>query len=79
LKLEVALVLPAGWRVEPAVARFEVPANGRAKADYQLAVPAAWTGTSTRTAIAADVLADGKYLGEIAEAVVDLHPDRKWH
>jgi hypothetical protein len=29
-------------------------------------------------AITADILADGKYVGQVAEAVVDLRPERKW-
>ena len=72
MKMEVALVAPSEWRIEPDVLSFEVPANGSAARAFQVAVPRDWTSPSPRFAIAADVMADKRYLGQITEAVVEL-------
>jgi glyoxylase-like metal-dependent hydrolase (beta-lactamase superfamily II) len=77
LRMEIALVLPSGWRSAPAVARMEVPANSTGRLEFEVSIPAAWSGTQARVAIAADVMAGGKYLGQIAEAVVDLPGGRQ--
>jgi glyoxylase-like metal-dependent hydrolase (beta-lactamase superfamily II) len=71
-KMEVALVLPEGWTAEPDVARFEVPARGHGKADFLLRTTKERPRGLPRVAVAADVMCDGKYLGQITEAVVDL-------
>ncbi len=72
MKIEVALVTPPEWKVEPGVVKFEVPANATAQHPVSIAIPKSWTPRAPRLAIAADVAADGKYLGEITEAVVDM-------
>ncbi len=72
MKLEVALVAPAEWKIEPDVAKFEVPANSAGHHSIAVAIPKSWAPRTPRLAIAADVVADGKYLGEITEAVVDI-------
>jgi len=72
MKMEVALVAPAEWKVEPDVLKFEVPANGKAAQPFSLTLPKDWVAPAPRLAIAADVMADGKYLGQITEAVVDI-------
>ncbi len=71
IPLEVSLVVPEGWSVEPRVARLEAPAKGQAKGEFRVRVPAGIRGRQ-RVAIAADVVAGGKYLGQITEAVVDV-------
>lgn len=38
----------------------------------EVVIPRGWVGPCPRLAIAADVLAEGRYLGQITEAVVDL-------
>jgi hypothetical protein len=38
----------------------------------KVSVPKGWAAPSPRFAIAADVVRDGRYIGQIAEAVVDL-------
>ncbi len=77
MEVGVRLVLPEGWGSEPAGARMEVKAKGEEKVKFEVKVPAGWAGTrASRVAIAADVVADGKRLGEIAEAVVDVLPRR---
>ena len=72
MKMEVALVVPSEWRIEPDVARFEVPPRSHGQHPVHITVPASWKPPSPRLAIAADVMCDGKYLGQITEAVVDI-------
>ncbi|MCX6619642.1 MAG: MBL fold metallo-hydrolase [Acidobacteria bacterium] len=72
MKMEVALVAPPEWKIEPDVLKFEAPAKGHAHAKVRVTIPKSWQSPSPRLAIAADVVRDGKYLGEITEAVVDL-------
>jgi glyoxylase-like metal-dependent hydrolase (beta-lactamase superfamily II) len=70
--LEIALILPAGWRSTPASVTLTAEPHGTATAPVEIAVPAGWSSHAQRTAIAADVMANGRYLGQIAEAVVDI-------
>jgi glyoxylase-like metal-dependent hydrolase (beta-lactamase superfamily II) len=72
MKVEVALVAPSEWKIEPATVKFEVPARGRSSRGVSIAVPKGWEAPGPRFAIAADVVSDGKYLGQITEAVVDM-------
>jgi glyoxylase-like metal-dependent hydrolase (beta-lactamase superfamily II) len=72
MKMEVALVAPSEWRIEPDVLKFEVPANSSVSRQVNLAVPGGWSPPSPRLAIAADVVRDGRYLGQVTEAVVDM-------
>ena len=72
MNMEVALVAPQEWRIEPDVLRFTVPAQSKTAKAFQIQVPREWRPASPRFALAADVLCDRKYLGQIAEAVVEL-------
>jgi hypothetical protein len=72
MKMEVALIAPSEWRIEPDVVRLSVPARGHAHGTVHVSVPKTWDAPSPRFAIAADVIRDGKYLGQITEAVVDI-------
>ena len=72
MKIKVAPITPQEWRLEPEVLQFEVPANGRASQPFQITVPRNWEASSPRFAITADVVSDGRYLGQITEAVVEL-------
>ncbi|MCS7024675.1 MAG: MBL fold metallo-hydrolase [Bryobacteraceae bacterium] len=74
MKMEVALVAPPEWKIEPDVLIFEAPAKSHARAQFKILVPRSWTPPSPRLAIAADVRAGGRYLGQITEAVVDVMP-----
>jgi glyoxylase-like metal-dependent hydrolase (beta-lactamase superfamily II) len=76
MKLEVALIAPPEWTVEPDVLKLEVPARGHLSGAFQVTVPRSFTPDSPRFAIAADVVRDGKYLGQITEAVVELNTPR---
>ena len=72
MKIEVAIVAPSEWRIDPDVLQFEIPAGAQGAKAFQIALPKDWSAPSARFAIAADVLSDGKYLGQITEAVVDM-------
>ncbi len=72
MKLEVALVLPEGWSAEPEVLRLEAPPRNHARGSFLIKTSRERPHGQPRVAIAADVMADGKYLGQITEAVVDL-------
>ena len=72
MKMEVSLIAPAEWRITPETLTFEVPAKSHAHQSFTITVPKNWEAPAPRVAIAADVRADGKYLGQITEAVVDL-------
>jgi glyoxylase-like metal-dependent hydrolase (beta-lactamase superfamily II) len=72
MKLEVALVAPAEWRIEPDVLVIDVPARSHGTRAFDISIPRDWASPAPRFAIAADVMKDGKYLGQITEAVVDM-------
>ncbi|MCC6859750.1 MAG: MBL fold metallo-hydrolase [Bryobacterales bacterium] len=72
MKMEVAVVAPREWRLEPEVLRFEVPAGAVGSQAFHITIPKTWDAPSPRLAIAADVVSDGKYLGQITEAVVEI-------
>ncbi|MGA3166799.1 MAG: MBL fold metallo-hydrolase [Terriglobia bacterium] len=72
MHLEAALVLPEDWKAAPEVTRLDVPAQSDGKADFAVTIPEAWDHAKPRVAVAADILADGQYLGQIAEGVVDI-------
>jgi len=76
MKLEVALVTPEGWRVEPDVVTLEIPPGERRSRAVQISVPGDWKAALPRFAIAADVMRDGRYLGQITEAIVEMRQDR---
>lgn len=77
VELEIVLSLPAGWRCDPPAVKLKVPAKGADRAAVEMTVPADWRGSSDRRAIAADVMANGRYLGQIAEAVVDIRSPQR--
>ncbi len=72
MKVEVTLVTPDAWRIEPSVLSLTVAAKGTGRAEFAVSVPAGWRPAVPRFAIAADVMRDGRYLGQIAEAVIEM-------
>jgi glyoxylase-like metal-dependent hydrolase (beta-lactamase superfamily II) len=76
IALEIALCLPPRWRSTPQRVKLHIAAGGKGEGHMQMMVPLDWSGQNERRAIAADVIADGVYLGQIAEAVVDVRPAR---
>ncbi len=72
MQLEATLLVPTGWKASPDILRMRVSANGEGKEGFMIAIPENWDRSRPRVAVAADVIADGRYLGQIAESVVDL-------
>ncbi len=72
IQLDAALVVPAGWKTSPAILSVTVPANGQGEGSFALTIPENWDRSKPRVALAADVMVEGQYLGEIAEGVVDI-------
>jgi glyoxylase-like metal-dependent hydrolase (beta-lactamase superfamily II) len=72
MKIEAALVAPSGLRVQPEVVKFEVAGKTDAARPVTISAPARWSPSVPRFAIACDVMRDGRYLGQITEAVVDV-------
>ena len=72
MKVEVALVAPVEWKVTPDLLKLEIPPGTLGRQSFSIQVPQDWRPKHPRFAIAADVLCDGKYLGQITEAVVEL-------
>jgi glyoxylase-like metal-dependent hydrolase (beta-lactamase superfamily II) len=72
MKVELALVAPSEWRIAPDTVTLEIGGRGSAKAPVKVTIPRGWEAPGPRFAIAADVVADGRYLGQITEAVVDM-------
>jgi glyoxylase-like metal-dependent hydrolase (beta-lactamase superfamily II) len=72
VRIQAALVLPSGWTAAPPKLELTVAPGETGKAAFSISVPRSWSGTYSRVAIAADVMADGRYMGQIAEAVVDI-------
>jgi len=72
MQIEAALVGPGEWAVEPDVVRLVVPPRSMSAQAFRIRIPAGWRPASPRLAIAADVVSDGRYLGQITEAVVEV-------
>jgi hypothetical protein len=72
LQIQGVLVLPDGWKAQPASVNISVEAKSEARAQAEIAVPVNWSNPLSRVALALDVMANGKYLGQIAEAVADI-------
>lgn len=72
MHLQAALVLPAGWTAAPPTLTLEVAPHSAGKGGFTVAIPPTWNRLKPRVAIAADVVANGQYLGQIAEGVVEV-------
>jgi hypothetical protein len=67
--LEATLVLPAGWKASPEILSLTVLPKEDGQGVFTLTIPENWDRSKPRVALAADVVADGQYLGEIVEGV----------
>ena len=72
MHLKAGLVLPHSWKASPDVASLDVPAGSDAKTGFSITIPDSWDPNKARVAVAADIVADEHYLGQIAEGVVDI-------
>ena len=70
-------VLPPGWRTEPETVKLSVEAGQTGSTKFRVSVPKDWHPMEPRLAIAADVKVNGRYLGQIAEAVIDVGRETK--
>jgi glyoxylase-like metal-dependent hydrolase (beta-lactamase superfamily II) len=68
---QVALVVPAGWTVEPSSRSLDLGPGERGRTGFRVQIPASYAFRYPRVALAADVVYDGRHLGQIAEAVVE--------
>ena len=72
MHLEAALVLPAGWKASPERVALTVAPRQDSSAGFSVTIPQEWDPERPRVAVAADIRADGKYLGQVAEGVVNI-------
>jgi len=72
MRLEATLVLPAGWKASPEMLDLTIPPGQDGSAPFSVSIPEDWDRAKPRVAMAADIKADGKYLGQIAEGVADI-------
>ena len=70
--LTIVLLLPEGWTCQPPRTEFGVEGRGEARSSVEIKVPHEYRSAQKRIAITADVLAGGRYLGQVAEAVIDI-------
>ena len=67
----IRLVLPAGWSCEPQVGHVAVGPRERGETVFRVGVPSGYRFPYPRVAIAADVVFNGRHLGQVAEAVIE--------
>ncbi len=72
MHLEASVRLPSGWIASPQVLDLTIPAGRDGSAPFSVSVPEDWDRGRPRVALTADVRADGKYLGQIAEGVAEI-------
>ena len=66
-RLFLAISIPIG-----VVCAVIVPALSDGKTGFSVTIPANWDRGKPRVGLAADIVAEGKYLGQIAEALADI-------
>ena len=76
--LEYRLVLPAGWVATPDGGRLEAVPGEKVVQDFVLHIPESQSTQYRRQAFTLDATIDGKHLGQLAEALVDLRPALDW-
>jgi hypothetical protein len=74
MKLEAMLIAPREWKVTPDIVKLDLAAGSTAKRTLEVQVPTGWRSPSPRFAIALDVVRNGRYLGQITEAVCEIAP-----
>jgi hypothetical protein len=72
MHVEATLILPPGWNFAPRTLDFTVPAASAGTANFRISIPGDWDRNQPRVALAADLIVDGQYIGQVAEGVVDL-------
>ncbi len=72
MHVEATLILPPGWVFAPRTLDFTVPAASAGTGNFRISIPGDWDRNQPRVALAADLIVDGQYIGQVAEGVVDL-------
>jgi glyoxylase-like metal-dependent hydrolase (beta-lactamase superfamily II) len=72
MTVEIALSLPPAWISTPSKVELSLPARSSASRRINITIPRSAYKAGERRAIAADVLANGVHLGQIAESVIDM-------
>jgi glyoxylase-like metal-dependent hydrolase (beta-lactamase superfamily II) len=72
MQVEAALVLPPGWKASPQTLSLAAMPREDRSGGFIVEVPENWDRAKRRVAFAADLMVDGQYLGQIAEAVADI-------
>ena len=76
--LEYRLVLPDGWTADPDAGTITAAPGEKKIQNFTLRISASQPTTYRRQAFTLDATIDGKHMGQLAEAVVDLRPDLDW-
>lgn len=76
--LEYSLVLPRGWTAAPDHGRMTAAPKEKVVVDFVLRIPDDQSTKYRRQAFTLDATVDGRYMGQLAEAVVDLRPELDW-
>jgi hypothetical protein len=71
VRASASLVLPEGWKAQPAAVELGIAAGERGTAPLRVQIPAGYSFRYPRLAIAADVTFDGQHLGQVTEATVE--------
>jgi glyoxylase-like metal-dependent hydrolase (beta-lactamase superfamily II) len=72
MHLEAALRVPPGWKALPQLLDLTIPPGQDGSAPFSISIPEDWDRAKPRVALTADVRADGQYLGQVAEGVIDI-------
>ena len=76
--LEYRLVLPRGWSADPDSGTISAAPGEKKIRDFVLRIPADQSTACRRQVFTIDATIDGRYMGQLAEAVVDLRPELDW-
>lgn len=71
INAKVSLVTPDGWLVEPDFDVLEIHPRKQGYVNFRVSIPDGYHFPYPRIAMAADVVYDGKHLGQITEATVE--------
>jgi glyoxylase-like metal-dependent hydrolase (beta-lactamase superfamily II) len=72
--LKAFIRAPASWTVSPSSVEMTAAPRSQAAARFEVRIPGGETRLNRRFVISADVWHDGRHLGEVAEALVNMKP-----
>jgi glyoxylase-like metal-dependent hydrolase (beta-lactamase superfamily II) len=71
VRAEIRLALPPAWSSEPGVRELDLAPHARGRTNFSVQISETYVFPYPRVAIAADVIFDGRRLGQISEATVE--------